>query len=127
MDQQVLKAYSSIGPGARERKVTPTGTHEFLPEQFARDDVIGHLVFAIKYDGIDLGVLRSVFEALGGAELTRALRESPSSTYLRRLWFFYEWLIGTRLELADVSAGAYVDALEPDEYVTHGATPARWA
>ena len=109
---------SSIGPGARERQATAGGVHESFPEQFARSDVIDHLVFALKYDGVDLLVLRAAFEAIGPDDLTRAIRKRPTSTYLRRLWFFYEWLLGYRLEIDDARSGAYVNALEPDEYVT---------
>lgn len=50
--------------------------------------------------------------------LQDALRERPSSGYLRRLWFFYELLLEKRLDLDDVKAGGYVDALDPEGYVT---------
>ncbi|HEX5656632.1 MAG TPA: Fic family protein [Polyangiales bacterium] len=109
---------SSIGPGARERHVTADGVHESFPGQFARDDTIDHLTFALRYDGVDLLTLRSVFEALGPDALTVAIRERPTSAYLRRLWFFYEWLLDARLAVDDVAAGAYVDVLDGNEYVT---------
>jgi Fic/DOC family len=93
--------------------------HESFPEQFSRDTTdVGQLVFALKYDGVDLLALRTVFGAIGGAGLTEAVRGRPSSAYLRRLWFFYEFLMGQRLDLPDASTGAYVDALEPSEYIT---------
>lgn len=116
---------SSIGPGARERNATAAGTHEAFPEQFARDDAVDHLVFALKYDGVDLLVLRSVFEALGADELTRAIERSPTSAYLRRLWFFYEWLLGARLAIDDASSGPYVDALDAAAYITRPAQKLR--
>ena len=110
---------SSVGPGVRERQETPEGVHEFFPEQFARaDDEIEHLVFALKYDGVDLLVLRSIFEAMAPETLTEAIRQSPTSAYLRRLWFFWEWLLEAPLPLADATTGAYVDALDSDEYIT---------
>ncbi len=110
---------SSIGSGARTRVSTPAGVVETFPEQFLRDaSDVGQLVFALKYDGVDLLALRRIFGTLGGTGLEAALRGRPSSTYLRRLWFFYEFLTGERLDLPDVAAGAYVDALEPAHYVT---------
>ncbi|MEY4512112.1 MAG: hypothetical protein RLZZ450_4234 [Pseudomonadota bacterium] len=109
---------SSIGPGARVRQPTAEGVHESFPEQFAREDIVDHLVFALKYDGVDLLVLRSVFETIGPDQLTRAIEKSPTSAYLRRLWFFYEWLLGDQLAIADVAGGPYVDALDQDDYVT---------
>ena len=110
---------SSVGSGTRVSTSTRDGIHESFPEQFARDTTdVGQLVFALKYDGVDLLALRRIFAAMGGAPLAAALRERPSSAYLRRLWFFYEFLTGERLDLPDVDAGAYVDALDPDEYIT---------
>jgi hypothetical protein len=110
---------SSIEPGARIRVPTPDGVHESFPEQFQRDTSdVGQLVFALKYDGVDLLALLRIFSIIGGAELTATLREKPSSAYLRRLWFFYEFLLSERLDLPDARAGAYVDALDPDEYLT---------
>lgn len=110
---------SSIGPGSRERQVTPAGIHESFPEQFDRDTSdVGQLVFALKYDGVDLTILRKVFEAMDSRELEVALRARPSSAVLRRLWFFYEFLLDQRLALEDASKGAYVDALDPQNYIT---------
>src|SRR5688500_6865345 len=107
---------SSIGPGARVTTPTTAGIHESFPEQFQRDITgVGQLIFALKYDGVDLLALRRIFAAMGGAPLEAAVRDRPSSAYLRRLWFFYEFLTGERLDLPDVDAGAYVAALEPDE------------
>jgi hypothetical protein len=110
---------SSIGPGGRSRAVTAEGVHEYFPEQFQRDTSdVGQLIFALKYDGVDLLALLRIFSAIGGAELAAALREKPSSAYLRRLWFFYEFLLGEQLEVPDAAAGAYVDALDVAEYIT---------
>jgi hypothetical protein len=110
---------SSIGAGGRNRIATSEGVHEVFPEQFERDTSdVGHLVFALKYDGVDLLALRRIFSDIGGEPLIAALRERPSSGYLRRLWFFYEFLMEDRLDLPDAEAGAYVDALDPDEYIT---------
>lgn len=110
---------SSIGPGARLRVSTSDGTYEYFPEQFQRDTGdIGQLVFALKYDGVDLLALLRIFSAIGGTDLAAALREKPTSAYLRRLWFFYEFLLSERLDIPDAQAGAYVDALDPEEYIT---------
>ncbi len=110
---------SSAGPGTRVRTPTRDGIHESFPEQFLRDTSdVGQLIFALKYDGVDLLVLCRVFAAMGGESLTAALRDKPSSAYLRRLWFFYEVLLGLRLDLEDAQVGAYVDALDSNEYIT---------
>jgi len=117
---------SSIRSGARATTPTRAGVHESFPEQFQRDITeVGQLIFALKYDGVDLLALRRIFSAMGGDPLAIALRDRPSSAYLRRLWFFYEFLTSERLDLPDVDAGAYVDALDPDAYITRPGTKLR--
>jgi hypothetical protein len=110
---------STVSTGARQQIATPTGVHENFPEQFLRDESdVGQLIFALKYDGVDLLVLRRVFDAMGSGPLVDALRKKPTSRYLRRLWFFYELLTRQRLEVDDTTVGAYVDVLDPEHYVT---------
>lgn len=75
-------------------------------------------MFALRYDGVDLGVLAQVFASINPDELTAAVAAQRTSKYLRRLWFFYEWLTGKRLSLPNSETVNYVDALDPNEYAT---------
>jgi hypothetical protein len=77
-----------------------------------RDTVHDHLVFALKNEGVDLLVLRQVFAAAGPGALQGAIRDKPTSAYLRRLCFLYEWLTGERLDPPEAVGGAYADALD---------------
>lgn len=97
----------------------PDGVHDVYPPAYAPDDSdVAHLVFALKYDGADLGALRAAFERIDPAELEAAIAGAPTSKYLRRLWFLYERLTGRRLGSADATRGSYVDALDPAEHFT---------
>ena len=82
------------------------------------DDTVQHLVFALKYDGVDLRVLRGVFAAMPSEELTAAVRAQPTGQYTRRLWFLYEWLTGRALDVPDLTQGNYVPLFDPGDYVT---------
>lgn len=82
------------------------------------DGTVDHLVFALKYDGVDLRVLRGVFEAMPAGELTDAVRAQPTSQHLRRLWFLYEWLTERALDVPDLTQGNYVPLFDPAGYVT---------
>ena len=73
--------------------------------------LVGHLIFALRYEGVNLLVLKSCFAKLDAVELIEAIRAKPSSAYLRRLCFFYEWLMEERLDLP-VLGGNYVDAID---------------
>lgn len=76
------------------------------------DAIVDHLIFALKYEGINLLILKHVFEAIGEDLLTEGLREKPGSGYVRRLAFLYEWLTESRLPIADTATGNYVAVLD---------------
>jgi Fic/DOC family len=83
------------------------------------NDAVDHLVFALKYEGVQLLTLKKIFEAFDKGELEAAAVARPTSGYLRRLCYLYEWLIDDRLHIDDVSAGAYVELVDPQmQYTT---------
>lgn len=109
-------SYADAGTPRRELRVD----HEVqvFPLSYARDDSpIGHLVFALKYDGLELGILHQVLPQLA-AELTQALRAKPTSKHLRQLWFLHEWLTGGRLDLPDASRLGSELLADPERYFT---------
>ena len=81
----------------------------------------GHLKFALKYEGLDLAVLKRLFHAVEPARIEQIVRNTPTGRYARRIWFFYEWLTGERLDLPDADSGNYVDAV--DTQLQYGAEP----
>tara|TARA_R110000744_G_scaffold112451_2_gene210826 strand:+ start:23139 stop:24680 length:1542 start_codon:yes stop_codon:yes gene_type:complete len=72
----------------------------------------GHLTFALKYEGVDLLVLKSLFRATGPAAIEEFVTAAPTSQYARRAWFLYEWLLGEAVDLPDALTGNYVDAID---------------
>jgi Fic family protein len=91
------------------------------PRYTPEDSLVGHLTFALKYEGVDLAVLKKLFDRLPAEELTSIVVAEPTGQYSRRLWFIYEWLMGKQLELPDLTSGNYVDAL--DEKLQFGCSP----
>ncbi|MBE0645536.1 MAG: Fic family protein [Bacteroidetes bacterium] len=89
------------------------------------DDVYDHLVFALKYEGLDLHLLTTLFERLGPTRVTKLLRREPSGQYTRRLWFLYEWLLGKKLDLPDTTSKDYYDLLNPALQYAGPARPSR--
>ena len=73
----------------------------------------GHLTFALKYEGLDLAVLRRLFGVVGPEPIVEVVRSKPTGAYARRLWFLYEWLTGDELDLQDAAAGRYVPVVDP--------------
>ncbi|MCF8241369.1 MAG: Fic family protein [Melioribacteraceae bacterium] len=79
-------------------------TSRHLPE----DTLYKQLVFALKYEGVNLLILKKLFEALKKTEAKDLFQIEPLSKYNRKLWFLYEWLLSSRLEIDDLKKGNYV-------------------
>src|SRR5699024_2619621 len=76
--------------------------------------LLGHLIFAFRYEGIDLLILYKLFEAVDKGEIKSILIDQPSGRNSRRIWLFDEWLTDKQLDVEDAASGNYVEALEPD-------------
>lgn len=72
----------------------------------------GHLVFALKNEGVNLTVLKALFDAIDAKEIIDIVNLKPTGSYSRRIWFLYEWLQGIELELPKASKGNLIDALD---------------
>lgn len=100
---------------AHHRMVTRDGWQIMTPRHAPEASLEGHLTFALKYEGLDLAVLKRLFLATGPAPVEAIVRGKPTGTYARRIWFLFEWLTGTRLNLPDAQSGKYVPVLDPEQ------------
>lgn len=97
----------------------------FTPRHMPEDTLPGHLAFALRYEGVELAVLHTLFTQVGGGEIEAWVKREPVGRYARRVWFFYEWLMDKKLGIPDVVTGNFVDALDPKQYCVGPATPSR--
>lgn len=103
----------AIGPSSY-RAEDRGGWHLHVVRHAPTNDLAGHLTFALKYEGLDLAVLKRLFLATGPGPIADQVKAAPTSAYARRLWFLYEWLIGEDVDLPDAAAGNYVTAIDED-------------
>ncbi len=93
----------------------------FTPRYMPEDSLMGHLTFALKYEGIDLGILKKLFEKLNTSEVITLVANEPTGQYSRKIWFLYEWLMDSKLELPDLTSGNYIDLVdETIQYASRG-------
>jgi len=91
----------------------------FRPEYQPEDSLAGHLLFALKHENLNLGILKALFNACEQNELEQWISGNPQGQQTRRAWFFYEWLTGKALDLPDADTKfKYVDALDEKSYYT---------
>ena len=77
-----------------------------LPPRYAPEPTLaGQLTFALKWEGVDLGVLNALASAVPTGELAATVRQTPHGRYMRRLWFLFEWLTGSTLDVHDIGYG----------------------
>jgi hypothetical protein len=102
--------------GTRHRMIEIPEWRLFTPRHAPEASLEGHLVFALKYEGLDLAVLKRLFLAAGPADVESIIRATPTGSYARRIWFLYEWLTGTKLlAVPPAETGTYVPVLDPHQ------------
>jgi hypothetical protein len=111
---------SLVATGNTHRVDTSAGiTEEVYPGRYWPGDTLGdHLQFALKYDGTNLAILASVFRVAPMKEIQEYVQSTPRGKYARRVWFLYEMLTGSKLPLADLKTGGYIDLLDAGKYYT---------
>jgi hypothetical protein len=119
----------SVLPNWHTSSVSPTGTlrstiqdgqvESVYPLSYWPGDRTGdHLEFALKYDGVNLGILSALFDVAPADEIAAWISSKPTGKYARRVWFLYEFLSERKLPLPDLTRGNYIELLEPDRYYT---------
>ena len=112
--------------GTRHKIYQENGWHIYGPSYEPKASLEGHLVFALKYEGLDLAVLKRLFEAAPAADIETMIRDKPVSAYMRRIWFLYEWLLEYTLDLDDATDGKYVNIVDPkQQWTVKGTTSKR--
>jgi len=96
----------------------PVSTREWqllTPRHAPGNDLGGHLEFALKWEGVDLGVLAALFRAVPDKEFAVLIKAQPTGAYTRRLWFLHEWLTGRELDVPEPGKVKAVPALDPSQ------------
>jgi hypothetical protein len=101
--------------GEHHRIKSDVGWRILTPRHAPSPNLEGHLTFALKYEGLDLAVLKRLFAALAPSDIEKIVRSKPTGSYARRIWFLYEWLLGRRLDLADAEKGNFEPVVDPEQ------------
>lgn len=82
------------------------------------DDLLAQLEFALKYDGINLEIIKALFEKTEKNIIREHIQKQPTGAYSRKIWYLYEFLMNDLLDLNDCQRIKYVDLLNPKVYFT---------
>ena len=89
---------------ALARRHHPSSTADWLmltPRHRPGPDLAGHLAFAFKWEGLNLGVLAALFDTVSDREITDIVLATPTGAFARRLWFVHEWLTSRNLNVPE--------------------------
>lgn len=84
----------------------------FTPRHEPEATLYGHLTFALRYEGIDLGVLKALFDKTSPKDFESFLVKEPNGIYTRKIWFLYEYLQGIELDIPDLMQRSYIDLVD---------------
>ena len=92
----------------------------------APEDVLGHLVFAMKHEGVNLELLTQVLPSVAAEVLQKAVDNTPSSAVIRKLAWLWEEFTQRRLRY-EKAVGRYTELFDSAEYFTgEKQTISRW-
>lgn len=84
----------------------------FGPKYQPADTLTGHLVFALKYEGVNLLFFKKLFERIDQSEFVTIIMSEYSGQYMRKIWFLYEWLMQKKLPIADLTFKNFIPLLD---------------
>ncbi len=96
----------------KHRQYATDGWLVLTPRHQPEDNLYAHLVFALKYEGVNLLFFKKLFEKLKPADIEEWIVREPQSQYGRRIWFLYEWLMQKSLQVPDLREGNYIPLLD---------------
>jgi len=99
---------------ARSNIVIETFTPNYFP---ATNTPLDHVEFALKYDDLNLDLLKKVFGHIPEADIAVYINARLTSKYSRQIGFLYEFLTSAALEMSKKITGNYVDLLDSKKYV----------
>lgn len=96
----------------KNKNYSKPGWIVFGPKYQPSDTLTGHLVFALKYEGVNLLFFKKLFKKIDQSEVVTIIMSEYSGQYMRKIWFLYEWLMQKKLPIADLTFKNFIPLLD---------------
>jgi Fic family protein len=96
----------------RNKNYNQPGWIVFGPKYRPSDTLTAHLVFALKYEGVNLLFFKKLFERLEQQEIVELIMAEYTGQYIRKIWFLNEWLMQKKLPIDDLKFKNFVPLLD---------------
>jgi len=98
----------------------------FSSKNAFEDTLNKHLVFALKYEGINLLFFKKLFEEISEEDIIKLIQTEYTGQYMRKVWFLYEWLMQKQLPIPDLTIKSYIPLLDEEiQYSVNGINSSR--
>lgn len=110
----------------RNKQYKENGWLVFPPKYQPEESLYRQLVFALKYEGINMLLFKKLFLVLEKEQILAVLNMEPTGQYSRKIWFLYEWLMDDKLEIPDLKIKSPVPLLDEKlQYAVKGTSSPR--
>ena len=82
------------------------------PRHQPEETLYRQIVFALKYEGINLLFFKKLFEKLPLQKVLTLVSEEPTGQNTRKIWYLYEWLMRKQLPIKDLAIKNYVPLVD---------------
>lgn len=80
------------------------------------DDPFAHLEFAIKYDDLNLALLKEIFLSIDFNTLEKYIQQKPNLKYTRIIGYLVEFTTNKKIQVT-ISSTNYIDLLDENSYI----------
>lgn len=112
---------SKVSATARKTKIEDGIIYEQYPKTYGVEGLYENLKFAMRYEPIDLGVMRAAFEKIDSQTIEIWIKSERTGIFARKIWYLFELLTERKLDIPDVPPTGYVNLLNSKLHFT--ATP----
>ncbi|KTB61047.1 cell filamentation protein Fic [Pseudomonas fluorescens] len=93
----------------------------------SNDSVLDHILFALKHEGVNLGILAQALEFVTADHLLQELEKAPNGVFIRKVCYLWEGLTLQRLDYSKPINSRVAPLFDPQRYVTGPSTRnSRW-
>lgn len=82
------------------------------PRHKPAETLYDQLVFALKYEGINLLFFKKLFEKISKQQVVDLVQTEYSGQYARKIWFLFEWLMEKQLPIPDLTIKNFVPLID---------------
>jgi Fic family protein len=102
----------------REERHKPDQIEITIPTRSAPTTIREHLLYALRYEALDLGAWEAICRYLGPEPFQEWIEEEPTGRHARRACFLYEWLMDRELVAPKTKLTNYVALGNPELQLT---------